>query len=409
MGLFKKTEAKKKQEAEVLNPFDIMDENKLYEEVSNDLFVRPEITEKAETIKKSSKDVADNLKAEILNFMQNRIEQFYKISGEKRDRLLVRLEKDYFGYHVLDELMKDETISDIKVLAWDNVRVKRLGKRENTEVRFFSKKDFVTYIQRLAIRNEVGISGTNVVKVFTDKTSSEDFRFRYNITTGMINSTEAPYLHIRKIPKKKKDMNFLISEEMLDRETADYLIDRMANGYTVICGAGASGKTTLLNALIDELPHNKSALVVQESEELFTYKHPDIMFQHKVENGDGLFNIGLKELTINGLLVDLDYIIIGEIKGDEALYFLNAAYTGHLGIATVHGNDSQNALDKLADYAKYASDYSKDELMKMLACVKTVVFMKDYKVAEITEVEGWKEDELKMRVVFDNRRAKKWM
>ena len=170
-----------------------------------------------------------------------------------------------------------------------------------------------------------------------------------------------------------------------------------------MAGKGASGKTTLLNALIDEIPKDKSGLVIQENEELFSHKHPDLMFQHIVTNkGESKVNYSLKELTINALLVDLDYIIIGEIKGGEALYFLNAAFTGHLGLCTLHGNSATHALDKLADYVKYESDYSKQEIIKMLSCVKTVVFMKNFGVNQIAEIDGWDEvnERLNMNVVY---------
>ena len=115
--------------------------------------------------------------------------------------------------------------------------------------------------------------------------------------------------------------------------------------------------------------------------------HPDIMFQHIVTNrGEGKIQYELKDLARNALLLDLDYFIIGEIKGDEAVHFLTAAYTGHQCWASVHGISSTEAIDKLADYAMHASSYSKAELMKMLRTMEVIVFMEDFKVKEISEV-----------------------
>ena len=85
----------------------------------------------------------------------------------------------------------------------------------------------------------------------------------------------------------------------------------------------------------------------------------------------------------------MDYIIIGEIKGEEAAYLMNASYTGHICWCSVHGVNSKEALDKLADYATYNTSYSKTEIMNMLQYIETVVFLKDYKVAEISEVSGF--------------------
>jgi pilus assembly protein CpaF len=134
-------------------------------------------------------------------------------------------------------------------------------------------------------------------------------------------------------------------------------------------------------------------MVIQENEELFSDIHPDLMFCHVVTNrGEGKINYELQDLARGGLLADLDYFIIGEIKGAEALYFLNAAYTGHKCWASVHGISSTEAMDKLADYVKYASDYSKEDALRMLHNIDTVVFMKDFKVAEISEIVGWDEE-----------------
>ena len=123
------------------------------------------------------------------------------------------------------------------------------------------------------------------------------------------------------------------------------------------------------------------------------------------QKGESKVRYGLKELSINALLIDLDYSVIGEIKGGEALYFLNAAYTGHLRLATVHGQDGVAALYKLADYVKYESDYSQEEIKKMLGCISTVCYMKDFKLDTITEVKVDDKGMLTTRSVYE-REAK---
>lgn len=294
----------------------------------------------------------------------------------------------YFtGYHVLDPLIKDKDISDIKIISYDRIRVKRLGKREDSAVCFQSPQELKQFTEFIAAKNQVSISRAHAMQSFTDKSGNKDFILRFNISQSIINSVDTPYIHIRKIPKEKPSLLDLQEMGMLTKEHADYLKKQMKRGYVLIAGKGASGKTTLLNALLDEIPRDKSVLVIQENEELFSKVHPDMMFQHIMEQkGESKINYGLKELSINALLIDLDYIVIGEIKGGEALYFLNAAYTGHLGLATVHGQDGEAALYKLADYVKYEVDYSQEEIKKMLGCISTVCYMKNFKLHTITEV-----------------------
>ena len=114
-----------------------------------------------------------------------------------------------------------------------------------------------------------------------------------------------------------------------------------------------------------------------------------MIFLHSIEgSNESEVKYTLKELSIAGLTMDVEYFIIGEIKGAEACYLLNASYTGQTCAGTIHANDSENAIDKLVDYALDAGTYTKSELMRMMTCFKTVVFMKDFKVQKISEVTG---------------------
>ena len=191
---------------------------------------------------------------------------------------------------------------------------------------------------------------------------------------------------------------------MLDAKTAAYLIDKVKNGKGILfTGKGGAGKTILMNTLLDLIPYNNSGLVIQENEELFSNKHPDLMFQHVVTSRrQNEIQFDLKDLARNGLLTDLDYFIIGEIKGGEAFYFLNAAYTGHKCWASCHGSSSTEAINKLADYVTYESGYSQAEAKKMLQSLETIVFMKNFKVTEISEITGWNEEkkDLTYRAIY---------
>lgn len=246
-------------------------------------------------------------------------------------------------------------------------------------------------MEYVAAKNKTSISDIHALSTFTDKNSNSKFILRFNISTEFVNSVNVPYLHIRKIPKEKYTLEQLQMLGMMSEETLRYLKEQVKNSSGIlIAGKGASGKTTLLNALLDCIPEEKSGLVIQENEELFSKTHPDLMFQHVVQpQGEGRVSYHLKELARNGLLTDLDYFVIGEIKGGEALYFLNACYTGHQCLATVHGKDSVQALDKLADYVKYESDYRKEDVLKMLSGMHCIVFMEQFRIQEISEVTGF--------------------
>ena len=95
---------------------------------------------------------------------------------------------------------------------------------------------------------------------------------------------------------------------------------------------------------------------------------------------------------------ELDYFIIGEIKGEEAKYFINSVYTGSSCWASVHGSSTKAALPKIADYAMYDTKYSREDLLQMLTSLKVIVFIKDFQIAEISEVQGW--DSEKQEIIY---------
>jgi pilus assembly protein CpaF len=134
-------------------------------------------------------------------------------------------------------------------------------------------------------------------------------------------------------------------------------------------------------------------LVAQQADELTTRFHPDMMFLHSLPGtGEQQVSYDLEHISIAGLTMDVDFFIIGEVKGAEALYLLNAAYTGQLCAATIHAPSADRATDKLVDYCMYESRYSRNELMRMMDCFRTLVFMEHYRVKEIYECRGWSEE-----------------
>ncbi len=365
------------------NIFDTMEERQLFSRIRDDI-----LTSRTGIRLEELQEQKDREK--FLSTVNDYIRRVYRIREEKIKRFDEYIVNAIFHYDVLTELMEDEEISDIKVLAWDRVRIKRNGIRSTADVKFWGTDYFRGFVEMLAVRNGVNTGTLNAIQTFTDKRSSDRFIYRYNISTATVNSTEEPYLHIRKIPKEKYSLDKLVKLQMMPRGVSQYLVRRMQEGYMVICGKNGSGKTYLLNALLDELPHGNSVLVVQENEELFSDTHPDMMFQRiAVRKGEKKVNYSLKELVVNGLLIDTDYIIIGEIKGEEALYFISAALSGSNGITTIHSVDAKGALDKLADYCKWASDYSREDIFKMLSCVSTLVYVEDFQVKEIAVNHGW--------------------
>lgn len=329
---------------------------------------------------------------EFLQEVKNHIHAHYYRDDGRPERLLHEFEQYIFGYSRLSHLIDDERISDIRVISYDNVRIKKEGQRMDGGVAFSTEKEYRQFIDYIATKNQVNISNLNAIQRFTDTESHPDFILRFTLSMPLVNTYSEPYLCIRKVPKKFPLIKELIEKEMLSRETAELLIQRFRQGSTLICGGNSSGKTTLLNALKETLPDDMAILITQQADELTTRFHPDTMFLHSLPGtGESQVHYDLQHISIAGLTMDVDFFIIGEVKGGEALYLLNAAYTGQICAATIHAPSADKGPDKLVDYAMYESRYSRDELMRMMDCFKTLIFMEHYRVKEIFACKGWNE------------------
>lgn len=317
----------------------------------------------------------------------------FNVNEKLIEELICEFKSYVWGYWKLDPLIDDDDISDIKILAPNNTRVKVKGKRKNSDIVFKNSEEIEAFANSIATKNGTNLSVVNSIQAISDTKTSSKFRLRINITTPYVNSVPYPYITIRKIPKKKAGLDKLVELGMITEEEKEEIKDDMEKGMSIIlCGKGASGKTTLLNSMIDLISLNKSGLVIQESEELFS-EHPDLMFQRVRKGiGEGKINYSLRDLSINGLLIDLDYFVIGEIKGDEAIDFFNASYTGSVVLATIHSNSSTECANKFVHYMKNISDYKKEELLEMMKDLDKIYFLKNFELQEVTEIEGYDPD-----------------
>lgn len=336
---------------------------------------------------------------EFLEEVKRHVEHYYELPRIQKQTLLEEFEQYVFGYSILSPLIDDPEISDIRVVSSDNIRVKRKGVRMDSGISFpGGPKEYRQFVDYVATKNQVNISNLNAIQRFTDQDSHPDFILRFTVSMPLVNTVQEPYLCIRKVPKHFLQMRELIEREMLDRDTAELLVQRFREGSTLICGGNSSGKTTLLNALKETIPDDMAVLVIQQADELTTKFHPDMMFLHSLPGtGESKVNYDLKDISIAGLTMDVDFFIIGEIKGAEAMYLLNAAYTGQICAATIHAPSADRAPDKLVDYAMYESRYSRDELMKMMDCFHTLIFMEHFKVKQIFSCEGFSREQKSLK------------
>lgn len=338
---------------------------------------------------------------EVLNFLDKKDINF---DVPVRDTFIKKVTDYLFGYYLLQDLIEDNDISDIKVLAYDNIQIKVKGKRVPSNIKFNSKESYKIFFNYLVIKLGGTLDKRNAVQLLSDKTQKK-FYLRITLSSDFVNSNDAPYIVIRKIPKEKLSLEVLMGKyNMMDKNIYDYLNKAAGAGLNVLmCGKGGSGKTTLINAMLDKIPFSTAGLVIQDIEELHS-KHPNIMFQKvKYRTGESDIEYSLSRLSRLAMTEDIDMIVIGEIKGREAMDLFKVIGTGHIGWASVHTNSSKEAPDKLVDYMEEAgTNLERAALLKMLSAIDVIVFMKDFKIMEVTEVSGFSEytKELTFNPVF---------
>ncbi|WP_026884266.1 ATPase, T2SS/T4P/T4SS family [Clostridium akagii] len=342
-----------------------------------------------------------NRKLKPKSDLKNKVRQYltkkkYKFNEDEFDLIYKKFELRTWSYGIINDLIENhDEVYDIRLINKDNIRVKYLGGRKTSDVKFESKEAFNDFILNFVThKNDIILSEIDNMQSFADTTTSERFILRIDIVGNCLTKDD-PVMHIRKLPKEKDLLPDLKLKGMLNEELVEHFKESMEAGLGIlICGPSGSGKTIFFNALLEEIPHNKAGLVVQENEELFSKSHPEIVTL-SVSNakGDSKTHYSLAEiLQKHALLGGYDYLMVGEIKGEESWDLSNAAFTGHIPITSVHVFSSKAAPDRLVDlmkYSKHASGMSYGSLLSTLVGFDEIVFMEDFKIKEVTQIAGY--------------------
>jgi len=329
------------------------------------------------------------------------------LSVSERERLVNDVQHELFGLGPLEPLLKDPTISDILVNSHKTIYIERRGKIERTNVQFKDDEHLMRVIERIV---------SSVGRRIDESSPMVDARLQDGSRVNAIIpplSIDGPVVSIRRFGSDPLKMSMLIDYKALTKDIADMLqMVVTARLNILISGGTGAGKTTLLNALSAYIPENERIVTIEDSAELQLQQPHVVRLETRPPNIEGRGEVTQRDLVKNALRMRPDRIVIGEVRGGEAIDMLQAMNTGHDGsLTTVHANTPRDALARLETMIQMTGMRLSDRAMRQqiasaLNLVVQVARMSDgsRRVTSISEVTGMEGETITMQEIFQYER-----
>ena len=265
------------------------------------------------------------------------------ISRDDRERLIASISDDILGHGPLERLLADDSVTEIMVNGPFDIWVERQGRLYETNVRFNDDSHLRRIINKMVAQ---------VGRRIDESSAMVDARLpdgsRVNAIIPPL-SLSGPLVTIRKFSRKRLDMQELIKIGTLSEETVEFLKRCIAAQLNcLISGGTGSGKTTLLNALSAAISDAERIVTIEDAAELQLNQKHVLRLEARPKNIEGVGEVAIRDLVRNALRMRPDRIIVGEVRGAEALDMLQAMNTGHDGsLSTVHANAPRDALARV--------------------------------------------------------------
>ena len=309
-----------------------------------------------------------------------------------------------FGYGILQKYIDNEEVTDIRVVSYNNIFIKKYGKWEKIQDTFKNNEDFAEYIRYCALKNNSNINFDTPVITISDKI----YNLRIEMGIEPVN-VKSPNIVIR-IHRVNENINletlFLVYN-MLDATSYKVISEAISNEKNIILsGKGGSGKTTLLRSIIQKIPDNKAISINEETAEL-NIQNKNVIQREVIENRESSKKITLEKLMKQSLVMSNDVIVVGEMKGKETSVFIDAISTGHIGYATVHSDSANNTINRLVTLFKRDERVQayKEEFVKQLlvSSIDYIIYLENFKVVQIIKkIE--KNNEIKYENIYERRK-----
>lgn len=361
--------------------------------------LRQKVQEKMDFVKDYTDEEVEDTIDEVL-LEQDRM---IILPVEVRRRLRQELFDSLRRLDILQMFMEDSSVTEIMINGKDHIFIEQGGKLRELDVGFDSAEKLQDVIQQI-------VAGCN--RVVNEASPIVDARLpngsRVNIVMNPI-ALNGPIVTIRRFPDKPITMERLLQINSISQEAAGFLRELVAAKYNIfISGGTGSGKTTFLNVLSHYIPLDERVITIEDSAELQLQGLANLVrLETRNGNVDGCHEITIRELIKSSLRMRPDRIIVGEVRGAEAIDMLQCLNTGHDGsMSTGHANSGKDMLARLENMVLMGMDLPLPAIRQQIASgVDIIIHLgrlrdKTRKVLEITEVAGCKNNEIQLNPLF---------
>lgn len=370
---------------------------------SNSKGIREELRMMVREEVKGSRETSDEELYEIIdNLILKKGEEEY-LPLKERIELRTGLYNSFRKLDILQQLLDDADVTEVMINGPRHIFMEKKGSVEHWDQEFDSQEQLEDMIQQMVSRVNRTV---NVASPIADARLPDGSRVHVVLPPV---SLDGPVVTIRKFPRQIT-MEMLIEGKTISREAADFLKKLVKSGYNIFISGGTnSGKTTFLNALSAYIPKEERVITIEDSAELQIQQVKNLVrLETRTANPQGEGAVTIGDLIRASLRMNPSRIVVGEVRGKEALELLNSYNTGHDGgLSTGHGNSPADMLARLETMVLMGAELPLAAIRSQIASALDILIHlgrlrdKSRKVLWITEVDGYEEGEIRLRTLYE--------
>lgn len=350
-----------------------------------------------------SKESSDEEVEELIDDLFLQEEELRLWSVEERKQLRREIFFSLRRLDILQELLEEDDITEIMINGADSLFVERAGQIEKLEERFESREKLLHIIQKIVGECNRSVNESSPIVDARLKDGS-----RVNVVLNPV-AINGPIVTIRRFPDRPVTMEQMLAWNSITEEAAGELKLLVQAGYNIfISGGTGSGKTTFLNVLSGYIPSGERVITIEDSAELQLQGIPNLVrMETRNENVEGCNAISIRDLIRASLRMRPDRIIVGEVRGSEAIDMMTAFNTGHDGsMSTGHANSAGDMLGRLQTMILMGMELPLHAVRQQIASgIDILVHLgrlrdKSRKVLEIWEIDGYSEGEIRLNLLY---------